>query len=72
MDDLADLYQEIILSHNRRPRNEGELSPCDAQAEGFNQLCGDRITVYANLNGDALQTVQFLGEGCAISRAGSR
>ena len=72
MDDLADLYQEIILNHNRRPRNEGALEPCDCQAEGFNPLCGDRITVYAKLddqNDKALATVQFLGEGCAISRA---
>ncbi len=69
MDDLADLYQEIILNHNRRPRNEGELNPCDCQAEGFNPLCGDRITVYATLEEDTLSAIQFLGEGCAISRA---
>ena len=70
MDDLTDLYQEIILSHNRRPRNEGVLEPCDCQAEGFNPLCGDRITVYASKNSEGrLEKVQFLGEGCAISRA---
>ncbi|MFT4639749.1 MAG: nitrogen fixation NifU-like protein [Verrucomicrobiales bacterium] len=71
MDDLTDLYQEIILSHNRRPKNEGVLEPCDCQAEGYNPLCGDRITVYAQRDedGDRLNNVQFLGEGCAISRA---
>ncbi len=70
MDDLTDLYQEIILSHNRRPRNEGVLEACDCQAEGFNPLCGDRITVYASKDSEGcLEKVQFLGEGCAISRA---
>lgn len=70
MDDLTDLYQEIILAHNRRPRNEGVLDPCQFQAEGYNPLCGDRITVYANGETDQrLSQVQFLGEGCAISRA---
>lgn len=70
MDDLTDLYQEIILSHNRRPRNEGVLEPCDCQAEGYNPLCGDRITVYATKDDEGrLTKVQFLGEGCAISRA---
>jgi len=70
MDDLTDLYQEIILSHNRRPRNEGVLDPCDCQAEGFNPVCGDRITVYVSKDRDGrLEKVQFLGEGCAISRA---
>ena len=70
MDDLTDLYQEIILSHNRRPRNEGVLDPCDCEAEGFNPLCGDRITVYVcKDDGGRLEKVQFLGEGCAISRA---
>ena len=71
MDDLNDLYQEIILAHNRRPRNEGEIDPCDYRAEGYNPLCGDRITVYVSRDDDGgrLGVVQFLGEGCAISRA---
>lgn len=72
MDELTDLYQEIILSHNRRPKNEGAMEPCDWQAEGFNPLCGDRITVYARREENdpaRLSAVQFLGEGCAISRA---
>ena len=70
MDELTDLYQEIILAHNRRPQNEGALEPCNFQAEGFNPLCGDRITVYAKRNDEGvLSPVHFLGEGCAISRA---
>ncbi len=69
MDDLNDLYQDIILSHNKRPKNEGILEPCDCQAEGYNPLCGDRITVYVRQNESLLEKVQFLGEGCAISRA---
>jgi nitrogen fixation NifU-like protein len=69
-DDLSDLYQEIILSHNKRPRNEGELDPCDGKAEGFNPLCGDKISVFVKKGaGDVLEAVTFLGEGCAISRA---
>lgn len=70
MDELNDLYQEIILSHNRRPKNEGALESCAFQAEGFNPLCGDRITVYADQDGEKrLEPLQFVGEGCAISRA---
>lgn len=69
MDDLTDLYQEIILNHNRRPRNEGELEPCTGKAEGYNPVCGDRITVYVREGNEGLAAVRFLGEGCAISRA---
>lgn len=70
MEGLTDLYQEIILSHNRRPKNEGALEPCAFQAEGFNPLCGDRITVYADQDEEQrLNPVCFVGEGCAISRA---
>ena len=68
--DLTDLYQEIILSHNKRPRNEGELEPRDHDAEGYNPLCGDKIRVYVRENGDGgIDAVTFTGEGCAISRA---
>ncbi|MGK0184629.1 MAG: nitrogen fixation NifU-like protein [Verrucomicrobiales bacterium] len=68
--DLSDLYQDIILGHNRRPRNECILNPCNYTAEGFNPLCGDRVTVYAT-DGDSgtIEKVTFMGEGCAISRA---
>ncbi len=69
MDDLDDLYQEIILSHNKRPRNEGILDPRDDEAEGYNPLCGDRLRVYIRRNGPLVEAVQFTGEGCAISRA---
>lgn len=69
MDDLDDLYQEIILSHNKRPRNEGELNPHDHEAEGYNPLCGDRLQVYVRGGSDQIEAVQFTGEGCAISRA---
>ena len=68
--DLSDLYQEIILSHNKRPRNEGELDPRDHDAEGYNPLCGDKIRVYVREGeGGGIDTVTFTGEGCAISRA---
>lgn len=69
MDDLDDLYQEIILSHNKRPRNEGILDPHNLEAEGYNPLCGDRLHVYVRQNGPQVEAVQFTGEGCAISRA---
>lgn len=68
MDDLTELYQAIILQHNRRPKNEGELPDKTHEAEGYNTLCGDRITVFIKL-GDSVDEVRFVGEGCAISRA---
>ena len=69
MDNLEDLYQEIILSHNKRPRNEGELDPHSHTAEGYNPLCGDKVNVYVRQNGDEIEAVQFTGELCAISKA---
>ena len=69
MDNLEDLYQEIILSHNKRPRNEGELIPHSHEAEGYNPLCGDRLKIYVRQTGPLVEAVQFTGEGCAISRA---
>jgi len=69
MDNLDDLYQEIILSHNKRPRNEGALDPHSQEAEGYNPLCGDRLTIYVRQNGPTVEAVKFTGEGCAISRA---
>ena len=70
-DELSDLYQDIILSHNKRPRNEGELDPHDCEAEGYNPLCGDRLKVYVRKSedGEGIDKVTFTGEGCAISRA---
>jgi len=67
--DLRDLYQEMILDHSKRPRNFGELPGANRQAEGYNPLCGDRETVYLQLEGDLLKDVRFRGAGCAISTA---
>jgi nitrogen fixation NifU-like protein len=69
MNDLRDLYQEVILDHNRRPRNFGPLPTANRRAEGHNPLCGDRVTVYLNLVDGRLQDVAFQGSGCAISTA---
>ena len=68
MSDLSDLYQEVILDHNRRPRNFGEIEGARS-LEGYNPLCGDRITVYVKAGGDRIDRVTFKGTGCAISRA---
>ncbi|MEE8460134.1 MAG: SUF system NifU family Fe-S cluster assembly protein [Phycisphaerales bacterium] len=69
MFDLADLYQELILDHNRSPRNHGRLDNAARRSEGFNPLCGDRVTVYLALDGDVISDVAFEGAGCAISTA---
>ncbi|HUF60532.1 MAG TPA: SUF system NifU family Fe-S cluster assembly protein [Verrucomicrobiales bacterium] len=70
MDDALDeLYQAIILQHHRSPKNEGVLEPYTHSAEGFNPLCGDRITVYTREDDQVLSAVRFVAEGCAISRA---
>jgi nitrogen fixation NifU-like protein len=66
--ELQDLYQEVILDHNRRPRNCRVLDGA-RQAEGFNPLCGDRLSVYVRLDGDVISDVSFQGSGCAISKA---
>ncbi|MFT4546889.1 MAG: nitrogen fixation NifU-like protein [Verrucomicrobiales bacterium] len=67
--ELEDLYQEIILDHNRRPRNDGELDPCTHRAEGFNPLCGDKLTVYLRKPGEQIDEIACDCQGCAISRA---
>jgi nitrogen fixation protein NifU and related proteins len=70
--DLKDLYRDVILDHNRQPRNFGPIEAGGAavhQAEGHNPLCGDRLTVYVVLNGERLEEVRFVGAGCAISTA---
>ena len=69
MSDLSDLYQEVILDHNRRPRNFHALAGASHSAEGYNPLCGDRLTLYLKLNGDTIEEVSFEGAGCAISKA---
>ncbi|GMU67735.1 MAG: iron-sulfur cluster assembly scaffold protein NifU [Steroidobacteraceae bacterium] len=67
--DLKELYRDVILDHNRRPRNYGPLVPADAHADGHNPLCGDRLTVYVAFDGERLRDVRFEGSGCAISVA---
>ncbi|HZO22108.1 MAG TPA: SUF system NifU family Fe-S cluster assembly protein [Steroidobacteraceae bacterium] len=67
--DLKDLYRDVILDHNRQPRNFGRLEPADASAEGHNPLCGDRLTLFLRLDGDRVEDVRFEGKGCAISTA---
>lgn len=69
MSDLADLYQEIILDHNKRPRNFRAMPECTCSAEGVNPLCGDEVKVFVQVDGDRLADVSFEGSGCAISRA---
>ena len=69
MSDLLALYQEVILDHNKRPRNFGELPGSDHHAEGHNPLCGDRLTVDLTLEGGRITEVRFRGQGCAISTA---
>lgn len=69
MSDLTDLYREVILDHNRQPRNFREIAAADRTALGDNPLCGDVVTVYANVTGDQLDEVAFQGAGCAISQA---
>ena len=69
MEDLRDLYQSVILDHNRSPRNFRELEDASHRAEGYNPLCGDRLTVWLRLDGDRIAGVSFHGSGCAISKA---
>jgi nitrogen fixation NifU-like protein len=67
--DLKDLYRDVILDHNRQPRNFGKLEPADGHADGHNPLCGDRLTVFLRMDGDRVEDVRFEGKGCAISTA---
>jgi nitrogen fixation protein NifU and related proteins len=69
MPDLRDLYQELILEHSRAPRNYRELKSADHKAEGYNPLCGDRFTVFVQMDGDSIRDLTFQGSGCAISKA---
>jgi nitrogen fixation protein NifU and related proteins len=69
MSELADLYQEIILDHNKRPRNYREMPECTCSAEGNTPLCGDEVKVFVQFDGEKLSDVAFQGQGCAISRA---
>ncbi|MBM3393493.1 MAG: SUF system NifU family Fe-S cluster assembly protein [Betaproteobacteria bacterium] len=67
--DSKQLYQEVILDHNKRPRNYGNLSDASHRAEGFNPLCGDHIWVSLKIQGDTVEAVHFEGDGCAICKA---
>lgn len=69
MFDLKDLYQEVIVDHNRSPRNFGKLENPDRTLEGFNPLCGDRLTLYLKLDDNQINDISFDGSGCAISVA---
>ncbi|CAN5538064.1 SUF system NifU family Fe-S cluster assembly protein [soil metagenome] len=69
MSELSDLYQEVILEHNKNPRNFREMADADQYADGKNPLCGDALRVYIALDGDTVTDVAFKGSGCAISKA---
>jgi len=67
--DLGALYEEVILDHNRSPRNWGEIPDATSRVQGTNPLCGDRLTLTLKVEGDVIADVKFIGEGCAISKA---
>jgi nitrogen fixation NifU-like protein len=67
--DLKELYRDVILDHNKRPRNFGKLDSSDSHADGHNPLCGDRLTVFLKMDGDRVEDIRFEGKGCAISTA---
>ncbi len=70
MNDLRDLYAEVVMDHNRRPRNFKRIEGADREAEGFNPLCGDQISLYLNLDdGGAISDIGYVAAGCAISKA---
>ncbi|MGZ7031499.1 MAG: Fe-S cluster assembly sulfur transfer protein SufU [Thermoanaerobaculia bacterium] len=69
MSDLRELYQQVILDHNRNPRNFKEIPGATRKVDGYNPLCGDHYTVYLQLDGDTIRDVGFTGNGCAISKA---
>jgi len=69
MSDLSDLYQEVILDHNKRPRNFRAIASPSHHAEGYNPLCGDRLNLYVQVDGNVITDVAFQGSGCAISKA---
>jgi nitrogen fixation protein NifU and related proteins len=69
MSELSELYQQVILDHNKRPRNFRKIEPATHTAEGHNPLCGDQLTIYLDLENDEVKDVAFEGSGCAISKA---
>ena len=69
MSDLRELYQQVILDHNKSPRNFRELSNPTGRVEGYNPLCGDHYTIFVQVDGDTIKDLSFTGSGCAISKA---
>ena len=69
MSELSELYQQVILDHNKKPRNFHKLENANRKAEGYNPLCGDQLNIYLRIEGDQVQDVSFEGSGCAISKA---
>lgn len=69
MSDLDQLYQEVILDHNKSPRNFRAIADADRKAEGYNPLCGDQVTVYLQMDNGRIKDISFQGSGCAISKA---
>jgi nitrogen fixation NifU-like protein len=69
MSELSELYQQVILDHNKKPRNFRKLETANRNAEGYNPLCGDQLTVYLQVEDDVIQDISFEGSGCAISKA---
>jgi nitrogen fixation NifU-like protein len=69
MSELSELYQQVILDHNKKPRNFRKLETANHTAEGYNPLCGDQLTVYLNLADNSVKEIAFEGSGCAISKA---
>lgn len=69
MSDLEDLYQQVIIDHSKRPRNLRRIDHADKMADGYNPLCGDKVTIYLKLAGDVITDLSFEGSGCAISTA---
>lgn len=69
MAELDELYQEVILDHNKTPRNYRAMADANRKAQGYNPLCGDQVTVYLHLEGGTIKDISFQGSGCAISKA---
>ena len=69
MQDFEDLYQDIVMDHNRSPRNHGSLKNFTSSTDGYNPLCGDEVTVFVRIDGDKVAEVSFVAEGCAISKS---
>lgn len=69
MSDISELYQQVILDHNKKPRNFHKLETANREQEGYNPLCGDQLTLYLEMDGDVIRDVGFQGSGCAISKA---